>query len=644
MKSGAASVQGRWMRAMVGSGLMASLLLGEVAWAASEQVPATTSPAVTAEDFVSVPSALGALLERYAVDRATLMRSYPVNISAARSARLRRFYTEWLDRLAKLDFDALDLPGRADYILFKNHLAYETQQLDLSAKQFAEVSPLLPFAQTIVDLEESRRRMEPVDARAAATTLDKLGKQVAEIQARVEAGITPERSASKEGRVEPLRPTKTVANRALSSLRTLRQTLKAWHGFYDGYDPDFTWWVSEPYKDTEKKLTSYTAFLSEKVLGVKLEEERAAPPAEEDGEARPAPSPGPQRAVQAKPGDASDIVGDPIGRDALLVELAHEMIPYTPEELIAIGRKELAWCEAEMVKASRELGFSSDWRRALEHVKTLHVEPGKQPQLIRDLALEALQFLDQHDLITVPPLARETWRMEMMSPEKQLVNPFFTGGEVIRISYPTHTMSHEQKMMSMRGNNIHFSRATVQHELIPGHHLQQFMTARYKTYRQPFATPFWTEGWALYWELLLWDLGFPKSSADRVGMLFWRMHRCARITFSLSFHLGQMTPQECIDFLVERVGHERENATAEVRRSFTSAAPLYQAAYLLGGLQIRALHRELVASGRMTNRALHDAVLRQNHMPIEMLRVLLTGQTLTRDFKSSWRFYDQNPR
>ena len=39
----------------------------------------------------------------------------------------------------------------------------------------------------------------------------------------------------------------------------------------------------------------------------------------------------------ARPGDSSDIVGDPIGREALLSELRSEMIPYTPEELIAIG-------------------------------------------------------------------------------------------------------------------------------------------------------------------------------------------------------------------------------------------------------------------------------------------------------------------
>ena len=85
----------------------------------------------------------------------------------------------------------------------------------------------------------------------------------------------------------------------------------------------------------------------------------------------------------------------------------------------------------------------------------------------------------------------------MMSPERHCVNPFFTGGEVISVSFPTAGMSYEDKLMSMRGNNIHFSRATVHHELIPGHHLQIFMANRYNTQRQDFNTPFLVEGWAL---------------------------------------------------------------------------------------------------------------------------------------------------
>ena len=120
--------------------------------------------------------------------------------------------------------------------------------------------------------------------------------------------------------------------------------------------------------------------------------------------------------------------------------------------------------------------------------------------------------------------------------------------------------------MSMRGNNPYFSRPTVPHELVPGHHLQYYMSSRYKSYRSEFRTPFWTEGWALYWELLLYDKGFAKTPEERIRMLFWRMHRCARIIFSLNYHLGKWTPQECIDFLVDRVGHERANAEGEVRR------------------------------------------------------------------------------
>ena len=154
--------------------------------------------------------------------------------------------------------------------------------------------------------------------------------------------------------------------------------------------------------------------------------------------------------------------------------------------------------------------------------------------------------------------------MEMMSPAAQKVSPFFLGGEVILVSYPTDSMADADKMMSMRGNNPHFSMATVHHELIPGHHLQGFMTSRYNAHRGAFSTPFWGEGWSLWWEMLLWDQGFPKTPEDRMGMLFWRSHRLARIIFSLNVHLGRMTPQEAIDLLVDRVGHERANAEAEV--------------------------------------------------------------------------------
>jgi len=558
-------------------------------------------------DTDSKPSEMRSVIERYTSDRGSLLRFYSVEASGARQTRMRRFYNEWLTALTKLDFDRMSQDGRIDYLLFKNHLEHELRQLDLQSKALAEVAPLIPFAQTITDLEDSRRRMEAIESPKIASLFTRMSKQIDATSKAVEVGLKADAKA------DAIKPKKTVAYRAVASVTSLRNTLKSWYGFYNGYDPMFTWWVSEPYKSVDQSLEKYAALLREKILGL-------------------------------KPGDNTEIVGDPIGHDALMSELAYEMIPYTPEELIAIANKEYAWCESEMKRASRELGYGDDWMKALEYVKTLYVEPGKQPDLIRELAVEAIKFVDDHDLVTVPQLARDTWRMEMMSPERQLVSPFFLGGETIQVSYPTNTMGHEAKMMSMRGNNIHFSRATVFHELIPGHHLQGFMAARYKPYRQLFTTPFWGEGGALYWEMLFWDMNFAKSPENRIGMLFWRMHRSARIIFSLSFHLEKMTPQECIDLLVKKVGHEVDNATAEVRRSFGGAyGPLYQCAYLLGGLQVRALRHELVDSGKMANRAFHDAVLKENRIPIELVRASLTNQKVTRDFVSNWKFYGQIP-
>jgi uncharacterized protein (DUF885 family) len=237
-------------------------------------------------------------------------------------------------------------------------------------------------------------------------------------------------------------------------------------------------------------------------------------------------------------------------------------------------------------------------------------------------------------------VARRSWRMDMLSPESQLISPFFLGGDTILVSYPTADMTHEQKMMSMRGNNPHFSRATVQHELIPGHHLQLFMADRYQPQRRLFDSPFYVEGWAVYWEMLLYERNFAVTPEDRIGMMFWRNHRAARILFSLGFHMGKVTPEQAVDMLIERVGHEPDNARAEVRRSFNGDyPPLYQAGYMVGALQLRELKRELVDSGKMPLLDFHDRILDGGMLPIELVRARLKNEKVARDFKPLWRFY-----
>lgn len=535
------------------------------------------------------------LLVQYRADRGSLERFYFVQNSPERRERFKLFYKDYLNKLQQLPFESMNVSGRADYLLMKRDLETELELLTSEEKEMKLVDKYISIGSPVYELEKKRRRGLHLESNLVAKQLDEVNKSIREMMKKLKQ--------------EP-NLTREVATRAEEAIKGQQRALKSVFDFYDGYDPQFSWWVTKPYQRLDTTLTKFASALKIKVDETSLPKD-----------------------------DGSGIIGNPIGREELLRLLQYEMIPYSPEELVEIANKEFAWCDAELLKASRAMAFGDNWKQAQEKVKQTYVAEGYQPEAMLKLYNESVEFLKKNDLITIPPIAEETWRMSMMSPKQQLVSPFFLGGEVLQIAYPTDEMTHDDKLMSMRGNNPHFSRATVHHELIAGHHLQGFMNNRYKSYRN-FRTPFWTEGWALYWELILWDMNFPQSPEDKIGMLFWRMHRCARIIFSLNYHLNKWTPQQCIDFLVDRVGHERANATAEVRRSFTGGyGPLYQLAYMTGAFQFYALKKELVDSGKMTYKQYHDAVLRENSMPIEMLRAILTNQKLTKDFKTSWKFY-----
>lgn len=535
------------------------------------------------------------LCRAYGADVGALRRLRGFAFSGVRLAERKALAAEWLERLAAVDFEGLERSEQVDWLLLDNRVRRDRARVEVDRAKEALTRPLLEFVDPLVELLEARALRELPDPRATSLVLH-----------AAKLAIEAAREAN-EGREEG-EFSGAVARRAASQLRTVTKALGGWYTFGDGYDPLFSWWCEAPWGQLKDALEDYAEHLEEDVGGLDPEDEDA-------------------------------LVGDPIGREALLVELAFERIPYTPEELIAIAERQFEWCDARRGEAASELGFGDDYLAAQQHVRGLHVGPGEQPLLIRTLADEAVAFMEERDLVTIPQLAKESWRMGMMSPARQKFSPYFTGGEVISIAYPTDGMDHDAKLQSMRGNNIHFARATVHHELIPGHHLQHFFAARWNQHRGMFSTPFYGEGWALYWEMRLWDMDFARGPEDEIGMLFWRSHRCARILFSLNYHLGNWSPEECVEFLVARVGHEEKNATAEVRRSIQGGyGPLYQAAYMLGGLQLIALHAELVLGGEWSEREFHDAVLRQSSIPIVFVRAALGEQELGRDAGAEWSF------
>ena len=566
------------------------------------QVPASSG-------LYAQTSEMAGILLQYDADKESILRFYGTGgsdenwwrrqgddyDSPERRQRRLQLIESYQLQLNQLPFENWNVNGKVDYLLFKRNLDNERYQLQQDEKLYAKIAQYFPFSDSIYAMQKTRSRGKSVDGATVARQLNNINKQLSSV-------------------IESLKKADSLDSRlaafASDAAKGLQGTLKSYYNFYNGYDPLFTWWVPKTYTATDSLLSLYATALKKK-----------------------------GRLAASQKDDGSGIIGNPIGHDELARQLKLEFIPYMPEDLVDIANKEFAWCDAELLKASHDMGFGDNWKAALEKVKNTYVSPGRQPEAMFDLYQQSVDFLKKNDLVTIPAEAEETWRMYMMSPERQRVSPFFLGGESLIISYPTNTMTYDEKMMSMRGNNPNFSRATVHHELIGGHHLQQYMNERYKAYRH-FDTPFWVEGNSLYWEMILWDMKFPRTPEERMGMLFWRMHRCARIIFSLNYHLGKWTPQQCIDFLVDRVGHERANAEGEVRRSFTGGyGPLYQIAYMIGGLQFKALKNELVDTHKMSYRQYHDAILHENSIPIEMLRAILINQPLTRDFTSNWKFY-----
>ncbi|KAH0279813.1 hypothetical protein KCU91_g1459, partial [Aureobasidium melanogenum] len=543
-----------------------------------------------------------AMIECVTADVLDIEQFYNITFSKTRINRLKDYYRDKLTELKTVEFLFLNSEDRTDYILLEKYLHQQLGSLASLETSLEELKPIIePFASNLVELIERRQKVVPTTGRYAADVLSSVSEDVGKKLHAITCNIS--RTSDPAARF--------AAYRAVKCVEELRGALEECMLFYKGYDPDFTWWTSAPFREVIRQLKTFQEAATATLV------------------------------KNSTDSSTDDIVGQPVGRSGLLTDLDAQFIAYSAEELIEIANKEYAWCETEMIKASKALGYAQDWKAALEHVKNLYVEPGQQTRLVHELSEEAVAYVKRHDMVTVPTIAEECWRTFMMSPERQKVNPFFLGGEALIVSYPTDTMSHADKLMSMRGNNRPMSRSTVFHELIPGHHLQMHMIARYRSYRSLFTTPFWIEGWAFYWEFVLWDRGFASTPEEKIGMLFWRMHRCARIIFSLKFHMNQMTPQECIDYLVDKVGHERATAEGEVRRSFNGDYnALYQAGYMLGALQIYALRKEMVENGDLSEKEFHDRILKEGEMPIEILRALMQDQRLRPGHKAAWKFYD----
>jgi len=432
-------------------------------------------------------------IEDFQADADLLGRHWAISgDSEAELARERKLFEDWQARLKEVDFAALSADQRIDYVLFRNELESSLAGLGKREEARRELSAWLPARSAIDALADARVRGEPLVPEKAAGSLAPLAEQITKLQEQLKATKEAEKQPQKapEKKEPPVEKPDTTpvpmpspydALRSAAATEELAGSLKRWFENYDGFTPEFGWWVKQPYEETAKALADYAKFLREEIAGVKGKEE-------------------------------DPLLGKVIGAEELQRQLRFEFIPYTPAELIAVAEREFSWCEEEMKAAAREMGVGDDWKKALARTKLHYVKPGEQEKVAREEGREAIDFVKSRQLVTVPPDCEEWWGTRMLSSGEQKHTPYAAyAGHDMLIAYASDGMKHADKLMTMRGNSRPFMHNVVPHELIPGHHLQNFMAARNRPYRRMFSTPFFVEGWALYWEMRLWDHGYHDT-------------------------------------------------------------------------------------------------------------------------------------
>jgi hypothetical protein len=325
---------------------------------------------------------ISSMIQCVTADVSDIEQFYKITFSRTRIHRLRKYYRDKSVELAAVHFDHLDAEDQTDYVLLEKYLDRQLEGLEELETSLKELEHLIePFASQLIDLVERRQKVVPTTGRYAAEALS-----------AVSGDVTKKLHAIKSDESRSQDPSaRFAAYRAVQYVGELMVALDEWMSFYQGYDSEFTWWTSAPFQEVSQQLRTFSTTVSSKLIGDST-------------------------------GDTTgDIVGQPVGRAGLLADLDAQFIAYTPEELIKIADKEYAWCENEMIKASKALGYKEDWRAALEHVKNLYVEPGQQTRLVHDLSAEAVAYVKRHDMVTVPTIAEECWRTFMIRSDRRSI-------------------------------------------------------------------------------------------------------------------------------------------------------------------------------------------------------------------------------
>jgi len=171
--------------------------------------------------------------------------------------------------------------------------------------------------------------------------------------------------------------------------------------------------------------------------------------------------------------------------------------------------------------------------------------------------------------------------------------------------------------------------ATAFHEGIPGHHLQlaiaQELGDSVPAFRRHGHIVAYGEGWALYTERLVDEMGLYGSQLDRMGMLSADSMRAGRLVVDTGVHGLGWSRQRAIDYLAENSPMTLHTITEEIDR-YIASMPGQALSYMIGRLEIQRIRAaaETELGDRFDIKAFHDAVLTSGGVPLETLDRLVS--------------------
>jgi uncharacterized protein (DUF885 family) len=311
-----------------------------------------------------------------------------------------------------------------------------------------------------------------------------------------------------------------------------------------------------------------------------------------------------------------------IGRELFDRKLhtAH-MITENADELLRFGERLRATAIAELETIAKEIEPGVPWQEIAAQLRTDIPSPDSALEEYREAMEAARYFTISRDLMPVPDTTLD------VVPTPDFLRPLiplaaYQGpGAFDPVQRGLFLVTLPEHGESWRSHCRAELPSTALHEGIPGHHLQMSIGNRLPSVpRRVLSTPAAREGWALYCESLMAEMGFLDSAAERFFQAHHLLWRAIRVILDVSLHTKGMSMEEAAARLRDELGFEPHVAEAEAKRY--CAYPTYQLCYAVGRRDILALREDLrkARTDEFSLSTFHEELLQYGALPTALAR------------------------